>query len=180
MNICIKRRREQQKGRRESDEPTHWVELPKSSHLPVDIDASDPPQDRMNINKRPTADTMGNQDNRSPIQSPESIKADPKNQNLSELPVQHEEGSPSNNTPDPHKRSVLLVDDNNVNLQLLCAYAQKDGFTYKSASDGAQAVELFKADPGGFQAIVIGMFSYFFSFLLLIPRSPQFSFHQLG
>ncbi|CAI7581335.1 unnamed protein product [Penicillium manginii] len=155
MNICIKRRREQQKGRRESDEPTHWVELPKSSHLPVDIDASDPPQDRMNINKRPTADTMGNQDNRSPIQSPESIKADPKNQNLSELPVQHEEGSPSNNTPDPHKRSVLLVDDNNVNLQLLCAYAQKDGFTYKSASDGAQAVELFKADPGGFQAIVI-------------------------
>ncbi|CAI7623055.1 unnamed protein product [Penicillium pancosmium] len=155
MNMCIKRQREQQQGRLESAEPTLWVEVPKSSHLPVDIDASDHPQDRMKINKRPTAETMTKQENGRPDKAPESPQIDPKQTSLSKLPVKREEGAPSNDTQDAKERSVLLVDDNDVNLQLLCAYAKKDGFAYKSAKDGAQAVDLFKADPGGFQAIVI-------------------------
>ncbi|KAJ5975514.1 hypothetical protein N7481_009221 [Penicillium waksmanii] len=155
MNMCIKRQREHEQGRDESHEPTLWVEVPKSSHLPVDIDASDSPQERMKISKRPTTETMSKQENGRSGRGPESPKADPKQPSLSELPLNGEEGTPSNDTQDTKERNILLVDDNNVNLQLLCAYAQKDGIAYKSAQDGAQAVDLFKADPGSFQAIVI-------------------------
>jgi signal transduction histidine kinase len=180
MNMCIKRQRDQEQGRRESGEPTRWVEVPQSSHLPVDIEASDAPQERMKISKRPTAETIGNLENGSTGQGAESPKVDPKQPSLSELPFNRKEGTSGNDIRDAPKRTVLLVDDNDVNLQLLCAYAQKDGFTYKSAMDGAQAVELFKASPGAYQAIVIGMFSYIFDSLLPIPRPAQFSFRQLG
>jgi signal transduction histidine kinase/DNA-binding response OmpR family regulator len=177
INMCLKRQQEQEQGRHKSDEPTHWVEVPRSSHLPVDIDARDPPQDRMRISKRPTAETMSKEKNGSPGQSPENQKIDSKQPVLSDLPLKREEGAPSNDAQVGQERIVLLVDDNDVNLQLLCAYAQKGGFTYKSAKDGAQAVDLFKAEPGAFQAIVIGVFS---KFSPLVPRSVLSSFHYLA
>ncbi|KAJ6001146.1 hypothetical protein N7481_001555 [Penicillium waksmanii] len=45
------------------EEGTRWVEVPESSHLPLDIDTRDAPRDRMKISKRPTTDTFGSQDN---------------------------------------------------------------------------------------------------------------------
>ncbi|KAK3073530.1 hypothetical protein LTR53_004819 [Teratosphaeriaceae sp. CCFEE 6253] len=41
--------------------------------------------------------------------------------------------------------SLLLVDDNPINLQLLVNYATKQGFRKTTASDGRQAVEVYKA-----------------------------------
>jgi hypothetical protein len=131
----------------------------------------------MRISKRPTAETMSKEKNGSPGQSPENQKIDSKQPVLSDLPLKREEGAPSNDAQVGQERIVLLVDDNDVNLQLLCAYAQKGGFTYKSAKDGAQAVDLFKAEPGAFQAIVIGVFS---KFSPLVPRSVLSSFHYLA
>ncbi|KAJ5988268.1 hypothetical protein N7481_003478 [Penicillium waksmanii] len=154
MKMCINRQRDQQKGRRGSDEPTHWVEVPESSHLPVNIEASDPPQDRMKISKRPTADTMGSQGDGSSPET-EGPRVDHHQTSLSKLSPQREEGAPGEGKQDPQKQSVLLVDDNDVNLQLLCVYVQKDGFTYKTAKDGAQAVDIYKANPGSFQVIII-------------------------
>ncbi|GES62958.1 hypothetical protein ATEIFO6365_0014007400 [Aspergillus terreus] len=146
MMMCIKRQREQQ-----SDEPTRWVEVPESSHLPLDIQASDPPADRMKISKRPTKETMGTGEDGAPgAKEPEQSSADQEWDQQSAIP-----NSSGEETPNLPERSVLLVDDNNVNLQLLCAFTRKDGYRYKSAKDGAQAVEIYKANPGEFHVVVI-------------------------
>ena len=65
---------------------------------------------------------------------------------------------------------MLLVDDNDVNLNLLCAFVEKDGFEYKSAKDGAQAVDMYKAHPGVFQVVIIGMY-LFITIVLSIPAT---------
>jgi CheY-like chemotaxis protein len=56
--------------------------------------------------------------------------------------------------------SVLLVDDNEFNLQLLCAYTKKDNYQYMAAKNGAEAVDIYKAHPGKFRVIIIGMFKF--------------------
>ncbi|CAL5870047.1 uncharacterized protein PFLUO_LOCUS4281 [Penicillium psychrofluorescens] len=155
ISMCIKRRRDRECGQNSNDEPTRWVEVPQSSHLPVDIEASDPPEDRMKISKRPTADTMGTPEDRSlQPQYPEPPKPDQEHASGPTSPSKHEEEE-DKDTPEIQKPSVLLVDDNEVNLQLLCAYVQKEGFEYKSAKDGAQAVDIYKAHPGLFQIVII-------------------------
>ncbi len=133
LDICVKRQTEQRSSGLSPDEPTHWVEMPESSHLPLDVGPSEPPSNRMKISKRPTADTMG----------------DGSRKGSSEAKSQQE-------MPEP---SVLLVDDNDLNLQLLCAYTEKDNHPYMTAKDGAEAVEVYKADPGKYQFVIIGMFS---------------------
>ena len=124
MNLCIKWQRNRACGRRSSDEPTHWIEVPQSSHLPVDIEASDPPEDRMRISKRPAAETMGIQEDRSlQSQYQERPEKDQERASSPSPPSKQDE-----DTPQIQKPFVLLVDDNDINLQLLCAYVQKDGF----------------------------------------------------
>lgn len=163
MGMCIKRQSDQEQGRRGSDEPTRWVEVPQSTHLPVDIQATDPPEDRMKISKRPTAETMGNEGNGQPQQEP----VDPKENGGESFVPSPPPKDKADEKPQAEgiskipEQSVLLVDDNAVNLQLLCAYVQKDGFKYKSAKDGAEAVDIYKAQPGAFHAVVIGKFSLY-------------------
>ncbi|KAJ5918830.1 hypothetical protein N7454_009974 [Penicillium verhagenii] len=153
LDMCIKRQNDEQSGRQASDEPTRWVEMPESSHLPVDLGPSDPPNDRMKISKRPTAETIGKERVRGPTSRSPSLK-----DYTSKLAEANEE-SPTQSTAqsngDPNKPAVLLVDDNDLNLQLLCAYAQKDGYSYETASNGAEAVDVYKSHPGKFQAIII-------------------------
>jgi CheY-like chemotaxis protein len=43
------------------------------------------------------------------------------------------------------------VDDNEFNLQLLCAYTKKDNYQYMTAKNGAEAVDIYKAHPGKFR-----------------------------
>ncbi|KAJ5792792.1 uncharacterized protein N7503_008770 [Penicillium pulvis] len=156
LDMCIKRQRDKETGRRGSNEPTRWVEMPESSHLPVDLGPSDPPDDRMKISKRPTADTIGRDRGKEGQNSRRSSVEE------SQQPVQT--GVPAQPTPpsnsgegktQPHKPAVLLVDDNDLNLQLLCAYAQKDGYEYMTAQNGREAVETYRDHPGKFQAIII-------------------------
>ncbi|KAJ5539790.1 hypothetical protein N7513_008122 [Penicillium frequentans] len=132
LDMCIKRQRDKETGRRGSDEPTRWVEMPESSHLPVDLGPSDPPDDRMKIME----------ESQQPVQTGVPTQPTP--------PSNSGEGEPQ-----PHKPAVLLVDDNDLNLQLLCAYAQKDGYEYMTAQNGHEAVETYKNHPGKFQAIII-------------------------
>jgi signal transduction histidine kinase len=157
LNICLQR----QDGERRSsnEEPTRWVEMPQSTHLPVDVGASDPPQDRMKISKRPTADTMGNPSREESAHEPNEADADP-------VENERDVSSPSNDV-DPTKTaesSVLLVDDNELNLQLLCAYTKKDGYPYMTAKNGAEAVDIYKAHPGMFRVVIIGKHARSFCF----------------
>jgi len=167
LGMCMKRQRDQEDSG-STDGPTRWVEMPESSHLPVDVAATDPPGDRMKIRKRPTAETMGSTENRSQLQYPkqpraEHPEADQKDASRPASSPEQKEGA-----PEIQKPHVLLVDDNDLNLQLLCAYVQKDGFEYMSAKNGAQAVDLYKAHPGKFQIVIIGAF-IISPFLPLLP-----------
>jgi diguanylate cyclase (GGDEF)-like protein/PAS domain S-box-containing protein len=48
----------------------------------------------------------------------------------------------------PGDISLLIVDDNEINLNLLCRYLlRKDGFTVTAAESGRQALELIEAQP---------------------------------
>ncbi|OJJ01984.1 hypothetical protein ASPVEDRAFT_192342, partial [Aspergillus versicolor CBS 583.65] len=128
LDICVKRQAEQSPSDIKPDETTHWVEMPGSSRLPLDVGPSEPPSNRMKISKRPTTDTMGDESEKeSAAKSPE------------EAP----------------ETAVLLVDDNDLNLQLLCAYTEKDNHPYMTAQNGAEAVEAYKADPGKYQFVII-------------------------
>ncbi|CAJ2502073.1 Uu.00g049260.m01.CDS01 [Anthostomella pinea] len=49
----------------------------------------------------------------------------------------------------------LLVDDNPINLRILCAYMKKLGHPYATAVDGQEAVDLFKACPNRFVCILM-------------------------
>jgi signal transduction histidine kinase len=150
LNLCIKRQRKSQSGRSSPDEPTRWVELPESSsHLPVDIEPRDPPDERMKISKRPTTETMG-----SSKQSGRRFS----NEGGQQGGLQNGT-SPANGVQedrDSSKPSVLLVDDNDLNLQLLCAYAKKFNYAYMTARNGAEAVDIYKAHPDYFRVIILG------------------------
>lgn len=139
LDLCIKRRLEQQEGQSSSpDEPTRWVEMPGSSHLPLNLNPSDPPDERMKISKRPTTDTMGNGSRSRDGTGPSSAGKDSAEERTT-------------------GRSVLLVDDNDLNLQLLSVYTKKSGYDYLTAKNGVEAVEAYKAQPGRFGVVVIGM-----------------------
>ena len=165
LNLCIKRRQDQKAGRRGSDEePTHWVEMPKSSHLPVDLGPSDPPDQRMKISKRPTTDTMGN--------SGELSRPQPPVDGTDPAVVGQQSPATKQDTENPTTgKSVLLVDDNDLNLQLLVAYTKKGGYDYRTGMNGIEAVETYKAQPGLFGAVVIGSFLFHFPYLALILTS---------
>lgn len=160
LDMCIKRQRDKETGRRGSDEPTRWVEMPESSHLPVDLGPSDPPDDRMKISKRPTAETIGRDREKEDENSRRLSVVEESQKPIVQTGVPAKATPPSNSAEgesQPHKPAVLLVDDNDLNLQLLCAYAQKDGYEYMTARNGRDAVETYKNHPGKFQAIIIGM-----------------------
>lgn len=57
--------------------------------------------------------------------------------------------------PSPPERTIefLLVDDNPINLRILCVYMNKLGRSYATAVDGQDAVDKYKAQPGNFKYI---------------------------
>jgi len=52
---------------------------------------------------------------------------------------------PSGMVPAKVPRTVLLVDDNHINLQLLVTYMKRSGHTFVTACDGLEALEAFKS-----------------------------------
>lgn len=154
LSQCLKRQKDGESDRRGRDGQTHWVEMPDSSQLPLDVAASDPPDGRIKISKRPTTDTMGDQeDSVSRPSSAERIQTERKKSSQVEPSTKQVESKLK--TPKP---CVLLVDDNDLNLQLLCAYVQKEGYEYATGKNGVDAVEIYKTDPGKYQIVIIGKF----------------------
>jgi signal transduction histidine kinase len=152
FDICIQRQGGDQHSRPSTEEPTHWVEMPQSTHLPVDLGPSDPPQDRMKIRKRPTADTMGSPDRGDRVHTFNEANPLENQQDVPNTPKEVDR-------PKTTESSVLLVDDNELNLQLLCAYTTKDGHQYMTAKNGADAVDLYKTHLGKFRVVIIGKYA---------------------
>ncbi|PGH29791.1 hypothetical protein GX50_07462 [[Emmonsia] crescens] len=51
--------------------------------------------------------------------------------------------------------AALLVDDNDINLKLLAAYAKRRKYPYATATNGLEAYEAFKAAPRKFRVILM-------------------------
>lgn len=52
--------------------------------------------------------------------------------------------------------SVLLVEDNDLNLQLLVAYVKREGWRYMTARNGLEALEAYQMYPGRFAVVLAG------------------------
>ncbi|KAM0561933.1 hypothetical protein ACHAPJ_003104 [Fusarium lateritium] len=70
----------------------------------------------------------------------------------SRTPYEEQQTSPSS-TSGP--KSFLLVDDNPINLSVLCAYMKKLKSKYTTAADGLEAVEKFQENPDQFSCILM-------------------------
>jgi len=128
----------------------------------------------MKLSKRPTMETMGSRERvagRSPMQEGQNGSS-PKGSKLNGADgvdgvngVDGVDGVDSLNNvtedkqqeADQSRPSVLLVDDNDLNLQLLCAYTKKTTYGYMTARNGAEAVDTYKAHPDLFRVIILDM-----------------------
>lgn len=85
---------------------------------------------------------------------------------LDPLPPSEEVATTSHDTPikketDPvsnHPTTVLLVDDNDINLRLLIAFMKKLNCDYIIAQNGEEALEAFKANSSVIGMIFMGRF----------------------
>ncbi|KAJ5202923.1 hypothetical protein N7449_005002 [Penicillium cf. viridicatum] len=146
LSHCILRQNGQDS---EADKPTHWVEMPDSSKMSLDVGPRDPPNERMKIGKRPMTESLG-----TPKKDGPKSEFDQEVKDL--VPIA--EGAPPIPAPKDtvsDDLSVLLVDDNQINLQILEAYVKKEGWNYMTATNGLEAVRTFQAHSGKFAAVII-------------------------
>lgn len=152
LDLCIRRRQDQRFGDGSTNEPTHGVESRESSHLTLDLGVRDPPNERMRINKRPTTETMGSSDNESFLHS-HKTRSQEASLGAAEAPPSESIEAKESESTGP---SVLLVEDNDLNLQLLVAYVKREGWCYMTAKNGLEALETYKMYPGRFAAVLTG------------------------
>ncbi|KAJ3533059.1 hypothetical protein NM208_g8154 [Fusarium decemcellulare] len=139
-----------------------WGDLQALSPAPTRHE-SDPMN---NISKRRSTDTtVSVGDVRENKTTPPGLGLEPMRR--SELPSQtHPMASSPQPISSPERRqkaaspaagpkSFLLVDDNPINLSVLCAYMKKLGCKYTTAVDGLEAVEQFQENPDLFGCILM-------------------------
>ncbi|KAF4987352.1 hypothetical protein FGRMN_10413 [Fusarium graminum] len=96
------------------------------------------------LNTRPTTPGLDPESARRPRLPPRVVSA-----RIS--PDAQQATSPSASGP----KSFLLVDDNPINLSVLCAYMKKLKSKYATAADGLEAVERFQENPDLFSCILM-------------------------
>ncbi|KAL4756813.1 uncharacterized protein BDW70DRAFT_124352 [Aspergillus foveolatus] len=143
MELCLKRMEGQEPDQHEE---TRWVELPESSHLPLDIGPRDAPDERMKVSKRLAEEESDEQHSRRPINDNTSLADEPGTVPEAKVPEVNAENDPP---------SVLLVEDNPINLDILVAYTKKEGWSSTTAQNGLEAFEKFQEQPGKFALVII-------------------------
>ncbi|TGJ86265.1 hypothetical protein E0Z10_g2490 [Xylaria hypoxylon] len=58
-------------------------------------------------------------------------------------------------SPKKHTPEFLLVEDNVINMRILCAYMKKLGRSYATAQDGQIAVDKYRAEPGHYNCLLM-------------------------
>ncbi|KAL4962724.1 hybrid sensor histidine kinase/response regulator [Aspergillus stella-maris] len=123
-------------------ESTRWVEIPESSHMSLDIGPRNSPGGRMKISKRTASLPYRRKRTEMPATTAETFQT---------------EGA----RPQPDLKaaggrpSVLLVEDNPVNLKILIAYVKKENWDCETATNGIQAVQAFQTQPGRFPLVIM-------------------------
>jgi signal transduction histidine kinase/CheY-like chemotaxis protein len=152
LELCIQR---QEGHGSDKPEETRWVEMPVSSHISIDIGPRDAPVDRMKISKRPTVETVGNQDNQTSGSSPPVSPAWQDTSSSLAVASSPEVVPEEDLGGSPYRPSILIIEDNPVNLQILVAYVTKQGWSSETATNGLEAVQKFQAHPGKFIMVLI-------------------------
>ncbi|KAL4790901.1 hypothetical protein BDV19DRAFT_371479 [Aspergillus venezuelensis] len=123
-------------------EPTRWVEIPESSHMPLDIGPRNSPGGRMKISKRTASLPYRRKSTERPATTAETQQTEGIGP---QRDLKAAGGGPS----------VLLVEDNPVNLKILIAYVKKENWDCETATNGLQAVQAFQAQPGRFPLVIM-------------------------
>ncbi|KAM0291537.1 hypothetical protein ACHAO9_003662 [Fusarium lateritium] len=92
---------------------------------------------------KPTPPGLGMEPQRRPRPPPRATST--------RVPPDTQQQSSSSTEPN----SFLLVDDNPINISVLCAYMKKLKSKYATASDGLEAVERFQENPDSFSCILM-------------------------
>ncbi|MDH3537635.1 MAG: response regulator [Gammaproteobacteria bacterium] len=56
---------------------------------------------------------------------------------------------------DNSRATILIVDDEPINLDIICAHLENDNYELVTASDGQQAWELLESNPSGYDVIIL-------------------------
>ncbi|WPH02791.1 Hypothetical protein R9X50_00565900 [Acrodontium crateriforme] len=82
----------------------------------------------------------------------------PSSPSLVSLPTERRaDAIQSKNRLNVDPRTIMLVEDNEINMKLLVTLMQKQDLAYKSAVNGLEAVELFTANPTAYSLILMDM-----------------------
>ncbi|KAI0112493.1 hypothetical protein GGR51DRAFT_568616 [Nemania sp. FL0031] len=142
---------ERQDQPRLSDNPTHFTLTPVSSMSRDRADVT--PNHAYSREQRPGILSTGSGpfDTAAP-KDPRRLR--PRSPSLSprSSPQPTRPQSPSPQRPIPQ---FLLVEDNAINMGILCAYMKKLGRSYATAVDGQMAVDRFRERPGHFNCVLM-------------------------
>ena len=58
-----------------------------------------------------------------------------------------------------HLPTVLLVEDNVINMKLLATFFRKSGYSFEQAANGLEALQAVQQRPEGFDVIFMGVSS---------------------
>ena len=73
------------------------------------------------------------------------------------LPLLPDSPPPAGEVPGPLPARVLVADDDQTVLRVVAAHLQRAGVGSRAAANGLEAVELFRAAPGDFDAVLIDL-----------------------
>jgi CheY-like chemotaxis protein len=87
------------------------------------------------------------------LPTPTATPVDSESENLS--PIRHSPAQEATHPPDAETEppAFLIVDDNYINLKILSSYMKKLGRVYDTVTDGKEAVELYRRQPGRYKCI---------------------------
>ena len=54
-----------------------------------------------------------------------------------------------------HNPTILIVDDEPINLEIICAHLEDDDYTLITANNGEEAWERIESDPQQYDAIIL-------------------------
>ncbi|ROW08781.1 hypothetical protein VMCG_02899 [Cytospora schulzeri] len=86
------------------------------------------------------------------------VSHSPGSSGLGPVPRTSRDNSPAKGgtaTTAPSQQKYLLVDDNDINLRILCSFMKKLGYEYETAVDGLQAVEKYTSNPEVYQCVLM-------------------------
>ena len=75
------------------------------------------------------------------------------------LPRAKQRPSSQDGVTDNHLPTVLLVEDNVINMKLLATFFRKSGYSFEQAANGLEALQAVQQRPEGFDVIFMGVFS---------------------